>query len=86
MYKRQELAALPGDERERHVTIATGALAAPILAELGARIREKYPRVELQVRAVKNDFFGEKITVAGLLTGQDLKNPVSYTHLASSLP
>ena len=81
----EELAALPGDERERHVTIATGELAAPILAELGARIREKYPRLDLQVKAVKNDFFGGKITVAGLLTGQDLKNQLSDVKLGEEL-
>lgn len=82
---REELAALLGDERERHVTIATGELAAPILAELGAGIREKYPRLDLQVRAVKNDFFGGKITVAGLLTGQDLKNQLSDVKLGEEL-
>ncbi len=82
---REELAELPGDERERHVTIATGELAAPILAELGTGIREKYPRLDLQVRAVKNDFFGGKITVAGLLTGQDLKNQLSDVKLGEEL-
>ena len=67
------------------MTIATGELAAPILAELGARIREKYPRLDLQVKAVKNDFFGGKITVAGLLTGQDLKNQLSDVKLGEEL-
>ena len=36
------------------------------------RIRKKYPNVQVRVIPVKNRFFGERITVAGLITGQDL--------------
>ena len=35
-------------------------------------IQKKYENTEVQVTAIHNDFFGEQITVAGLLTGQDL--------------
>ena len=82
---REELTKIPGDDAERHVTIATGELAAPILAELGEEIKEKYPRLDLQVKAVKNEFFGGKITVAGLLTGQDLKAQLSDADLGEEL-
>lgn len=61
-----------GDGRKREVTVATGELAAPFLTEHAEKIREKYPNVHVQVIAVKNRFFGEQITVAGLVTGQDL--------------
>ncbi len=33
---------------------------------------EKYPKSKLHVYGIRNDFFGEKITVSGLITGQDL--------------
>lgn len=56
----------------RKVTLATGKLAGPILSELMSRMREKFPQVEVTVREIRNDFFGERITVAGLLTGQDI--------------
>ena len=82
---REELTALPGDEEERHVTIATGELAAPILTELGKEIKAKYPKLDLQVKAVKNEFFGGKITVAGLLTGQDLKKQLADLNLGEEL-
>ena len=82
---REELTKISGDDAERHVTIATGELAAPILAELGEEIKEKYPRLDLQVKAVKNEFFGGKITVAGLLTGQDLKGQLSDADLGEEL-
>ena len=53
-------------------TIATGVSAAPFLAKLVDMAREKYGGVRGQVRAIRNDFFGHTITVAGLVTGQDL--------------
>lgn len=57
---------------EHHVTLATGKLAAPFLEELIMEAEQKYPKVTVSVCAIRNDFFGEKITVSGLLTGQDL--------------
>ena len=33
---------------------------------------ERWPHVEICVRAIRNDFFGERITVSGLITGGDL--------------
>ena len=79
------LADLPGDDRKRKVTIATGELAAPYLREHVASIRGKYPGVEAQVITVKNEFFGGKITVAGLLTGQDLVNQLKGKDLGEEL-
>ena len=76
---------LQEDDCERRVTIATGELAAPILEELGQEIKAKYPKLDLQVKAVKNEFFGGKITVAGLLTGQDLKKQLADLNLGEEL-
>ena len=33
-------------------------------------IQKKFPDVQIQVRTIENRFFGEKITVSGLITGQ----------------
>ena len=79
------LKKLPGDDRKRRVTIATGELAAPYLREHVASIRGKYPNVEAQVITVKNEFFGGKITVAGLLTGQDLVKQLKGKDLGEEL-
>ena len=81
----EELEMLPGSLRERHVTIATGELAAPILKELGEEIQLKYPKLDLQIRPIKNEFFGGKITVAGLLTGQDQKKQLAGYNLGEEL-
>ncbi|MBR5572460.1 MAG: DUF512 domain-containing protein [Oscillospiraceae bacterium] len=53
-------------------TIATGVAAAPFLSELVNRAKEKFPGLQGEVIAVKNDFFGHTIDVAGLVTGQDI--------------
>ena len=80
-----ELAERQGDDRKRRVTIATGELAAPILREIGDDITKKYPGIDLQIQAIKNEFFGGKITVAGLLTGQDLAKQLSGLDLGAEL-
>ena len=63
---------LNGDERDREVSIATGFLAYPYIKRMADRIMEKYPKSKLHVYGIRNDFFGELITVSGLITGQDL--------------
>ncbi len=54
------------------VTVATGLLAAPTICELTSRFMEAFPQIKVQVAPIANHFFGEQITVSGLLTGQDL--------------
>ena len=56
----------------RVLSLATGRLAAPYMEKLGAMIREKLPNLTLQVYEIRNDFFGERITVSGLITARDL--------------
>ncbi len=53
-------------------TIATGTAAAPLLQQLLDAAKAKFPQIEGKIIAVKNDFFGHTIDVAGLLTGQDI--------------
>lgn len=54
------------------VTLATGASAAPILRELVDEAGKKWHNLRVQVIAIKNEFFGETINVAGLVTGGDI--------------
>ena len=53
-------------------SIATGVAAAPFFEGLLALARDRYPQLDGRVYAIENDFFGHSITVAGLITGQDL--------------
>ncbi|MCQ2506518.1 MAG: DUF512 domain-containing protein [Lachnospiraceae bacterium] len=68
--------ALPlfeGDNKERDVAIATGYAAYDTICMLSELVKEKYPKMNVDIYKIHNDFFGEHITVAGLITGQDLK-------------
>ena len=69
----------------RRVTIATGYLAAPTLKELIAEITSVFPHVHADVVPIRNDFFGELITVSGLITGQDLVRQLSGRDLGECL-
>ncbi|HUY17403.1 MAG TPA: DUF512 domain-containing protein [Acidimicrobiales bacterium] len=52
-----------------NVTVLTGEYAAPILRSLF----DEHGFADVEVKAVKNRYFGGNIKVAGLLTGQDLQ-------------
>ena len=53
-------------------TFVTGKAIESILRGLLDRITKEYPFCQTEVIGIRNDFFGEKITVAGLITGQDI--------------
>ncbi len=57
----------------REVSLATGYLAYPVISGFADQIMKHWPQVKIHVYPIRNDFFGERITVSGLLTGQDLK-------------
>ncbi len=71
--------------RKRKCTIATGKLAAPFMKELADLITEKYNKISVEVIAINNDFFGEEITVSGLITGQDLISQLKDKDLGDNL-
>lgn len=54
----------------RRVLMATGTSVAPFMSELIAT--RPMPGVQVEVRPIVNRFFGESVTVSGLITGQDL--------------
>lgn len=56
----------------RRVTMATGFAAHPYLETLVQAAEEQIRGLSCEVRAIRNDFFGEEITVSGLITGSDL--------------
>ena len=58
--------------KECHTSIATGALAYKYISKLIEKAEEKWHNISCKVYKIRNDFFGETITVTGLITGQDL--------------
>lgn len=79
------IASLDGDDREKEVSLATGVLAYPIIKHLADKLSKKYPNVNCHVYEIQNDFFGRDITVAGLLTGQDIINQLKNKELGEYL-
>ncbi len=61
-----------GDNKVREVSAATGLLAGPYIQKMADRLMAKYPNTKIHVYPIRNDFFGELITVSGLITGKDL--------------
>lgn len=65
--------------------IATGVSAAPFLEKLVEKAREKCPAIRGAVYPIRNRFFGETITVAGLVTGGDLISQLKGKDLGQRL-
>lgn len=74
-----------GDDIERNVSLATGYLAYPYLKKMADRLSQKYTGTKIQIYPIRNDFFGERITVAGLITGQDLIRQLTGQELGARL-
>lgn len=62
--------ALAGEKRT--LSVATGMLAFPVIREAAEKLMQVCPGLCVRVCGIRNDFFGKTITVAGLITGQDL--------------
>lgn len=58
------------------VTMATGKLTFSIIQKFTSEIMDLFPGISIRVICIRNDFFGETITVSGLITGQDLINQI----------
>lgn len=72
-YKDAVMKVLHEDFDGHHkVSLMTGRLSAPFLREMAEAFMKEFPGFEVEVVDIRNDFFGEKITVSGLITGQDL--------------
>ncbi len=81
----EAFATLEGDDRQIEISMATGYAAYDYLKAMTEKLEEKYPNVKIHLYKIRNDFFGEKITVAGLITGQDLVKQLKGKSLGETL-
>lgn len=65
-----------GKEKTRAMTVLTGEYAAPIIENALGKIKNFFPGLGYRVVSVKNNFFGETVKVAGLLTGNDIMESI----------
>ncbi|MFI3200263.1 MAG: DUF512 domain-containing protein [Eubacteriales bacterium] len=56
----------------RAVSIGCGMLARSCIEGIAKKVQVQFPQISITVYPIHNDFFGEQISVTGLLTGQDL--------------
>ena len=52
---------------------------------MAKKLEAAVPKVSISVYAIKNNFFGESITVAGLLTGKDIYEQLTDKELGEEL-
>ncbi len=71
--------------RAQEISIATGRLAYSFIKEMAQKITNRYPQVKINIYPIRNDFFGEQITVSGLLTGQDIEAQLKGRQLGERL-
>ena len=69
----------------RHITLATGVAAYPLISGVAKMCEEKAQGLKCDVYAIKNNFFGNKITVAGLVTATDIIEQLSGLDLGEEL-
>lgn len=67
------------------VSTVSGLLIYDTMLKIMDKIREAAPGVDIHVYPIRNDFFGEKITVTGLLTGQDIVRQLKGKDLGKAL-
>ena len=87
---RAELAFLPDyiealGGKPRRVSIATGVAAYDFICTMAETLAKLCPLLEIRVYRIINRFFGEQITVAGLLTGKDLYEQLKEEDLGDEL-
>jgi len=63
----------------------TGYASYPVIRMLYAELQRAFPRIHPLLYPVRNDFFGERITVTGLLTGQDIVKQLKGKELGKVL-
>ena len=76
---------IPDSPVKRKISIATGKLVYPYIVKMADELQKRFSELEIFVYAIENRFFGEKITVSGLLTGQDLGNQLKNRNLGECL-
>lgn len=69
----------------KSIGIVTGTSAKPFLNKLAQKLTEKIDKLKINVYSIKNKFFGETITVSGLITGQDIIEQLKHKNLEEEI-
>lgn len=69
----------------RRISIATGVAAYDTIKKMAVMLEASVEGLEINVYKIINNFFGESITVAGLLTGKDMSEQLKGSELGECL-
>ncbi len=67
-----KFAKLKDKNIKKTISIATGKCAYGFIKKLAKKLENRYKGLSINVYAIRNDYFGEKITVSGLITATDM--------------
>ena len=88
LLKQDCISALDSDElpqKNRNVSMVTGLAAADLIKEIVDLCGNKWHNFNCKVYPIINNFFGEKITVAGLITAKDIIEQLKDKDLGDEL-
>ena len=71
--------------KKRIITLVTGEAAEPFIKQIVDICTKKWDNLECRVKAIKNNFFGGEITVAGLVTATDIEAQLKGEDLGDEL-
>lgn len=85
LYDSEQLKKASDGGKKRHVSIATGVSVYKYIKQMAQELEKRYNRLIVTVYPIKNCFFGENVTVTGLLTGGDIAGQLKEKDLGSEL-
>ena len=71
--------------KKRKFTAVTGEAAFPFINKIMGKLKACDPFLDINATAIKNNFFGGKITVAGLVCGCDIANQLKGQAIGDAL-
>ena len=72
-------------DKKRSISVVTGVAAYPMIKEQIAKLRHICPNLSINIYKIINYFFGESITVSGLLTGKDIYEQIKDKPIGEEL-
>ncbi len=72
-------------DKKLNISTISGVLAYPLFCQGMDIVKKAFPKVKINTFKIINNFFGEKITVTGLLTGGDIISQLKDKDLGDAL-
>lgn len=72
-------------DKKTKLTVVTGKLAYPLIKEMSDKMCSFFPNLTIDTVSITNNFFGERITVAGLITATDIVEQLKDKDIGDAL-